>query len=127
MLYFLIDFGDITTGGVIDTGASSSAISEADCKQIEQIAPQRILRDGPRLDFQIIVANGQLETPIATTELKFELGGLRFVERFIVMANLAKPLSELLFLQRYGSVLDMREGTPNFASFYTQLKDANNS
>ena len=126
MLFFLIDFGDITTGGVIATGASSSAISEADCKQIEQIAPQRILKDGPPLDVQII-ANGQLEAPIATTELQVEVGGLTFVERLIVMANLAKPLIELLFLQRYGSVLDMREGILNFASFSTQLKDANNS
>ena len=74
-----------------------------------------------------MVANGQLETPIATIELKFDVGEIKFVERFIVMSNLANPLIGLLFLQRNGTVIDMRQGVLNFPSFAMQQKEAKNS
>ena len=74
-----------------------------------------------------MVANGLLETPIATTELQFEVGDYISVERFIVMSSLANPLIVLLFLQRKGTVLDRIQKILNFPSFCMQLKDANNS
>ena len=36
-----------------------------------------------------MVANGQLEAPIATVELQFEVGDITFREKIIVMTNLA--------------------------------------
>ena len=74
-----------------------------------------------------MLANRQLETPIATTEKKFEVGDIRFVERFIVKANSTNPLIRFLFLQRNGIVLDMGREILNFPSFSLQLEDANNS
>ena len=68
-----------------------------------------------------------METPIATTELQFEVDGITFVERFIVTANLANPLIGLLILQRNGTLRDMRERIHNFPSSSMKLKDANNS
>ena len=82
-----MDFRDLTIDGVIDTGAFFSAISDTDFKQIKQNAPRKVLKEGPSPDFQIMVANGQLEAPIATTELLFEVGYITFVERFIVLAS----------------------------------------
>ena len=58
MLYFSMDFEDLTNDGKIDPGGLSSCISEADLEQFKQIAPQKILKESPPPDFQIMVASG---------------------------------------------------------------------
>ena len=78
MLYFPMDFGGLNIDGLIDTGALSNAIPEADLHKIRLLAPHTILNEGSPLDFQIMVANGQLEAPIATVELQFEVGNITF-------------------------------------------------
>ena len=40
MLYFPMDFGELTLDGLVDTGALSSAIPEADLRKIRLLAPQ---------------------------------------------------------------------------------------
>ena len=67
MLYFPMDFGELTLDGLVDTGALSSAIPEADLRRIRLVAPQSIIKEGPAPNFQIMVANGQLETPHGTS------------------------------------------------------------
>ena len=71
-----------------------------------------------------MVANGQLETPKSTIELKFEVGDFEFHEHFIVMEHLTGSIIGLMFLQRNHTVLDMRQGVPNFPFFPMQLKTA---
>ena len=119
-----MDFEELNIDGLIDTGALSSAISEADLRKIRLLAPHTILNEGPPPEFQIMVANGQLEAPIATVELQFEVGDITFREKFLVMTNLTSPLIGLLFLQR-NSILDMRQGILNFPFFSMQLKNEN--
>ena len=109
MLYFPTDFGELTIDGLIDLGALSSAIPEAGLRTNRLLAPHTILKQGPPHEFQIMVANGQLEAPIATVELQFEVGDITFRQRFIVMTNLTSPLTGLLFLQRNSTILDMRQ------------------
>ena len=122
MLYFPMDFGELNIDGLIDTGALSSAIPEADLRKIRLLAPHTILNEGPPPEFRIKVANGQLEAPIATVELQFEVGDITFREKFIVMTNLTSPLIGLLFLQRRSTILDLRQGILNFPFFPMQLK-----
>ena len=62
MLYFPMDFGELTLDGLVDTGALSSAIPEADLRKIRLLAPQSIVKEGPAPNSQVMVANGQLET-----------------------------------------------------------------
>ena len=88
------------------------------------MAPQSIVKEGPAPTFQIMVANGQLETPKSTVELKFEVGDIEFHEIFIVMEKLTGPILGLMFLQRNHRVLDMRQGILNFPYFSMQLKTA---
>ena len=123
MLYFPMDFEELNIDGLIHTGALSGAISEADLRKIRFLAPHTILNEGPPPEFQIMVANGQLEAPIATVELQFEVGDITFREKFIVMTNLTSPLIGLLFLQRNSTILDMRQGILNFPFFSMQLKN----
>ena len=90
-LHFPMDFGELTLDGLVDTGALSSAIPEADLGKIRLLAPQSIVKEGPAPNFQIMVANAQLETPKSTVELKFEVGEFEFLEMFIVMEKLTSP------------------------------------
>ena len=118
-----MDFEELNFDGLIDTGALSSAIPEVDLRKIRLTAPNTILKEGPPPDFQIMVANGQLEAPIATVELQSEVGDITFKEKFIVMTNLTSPLICLLFLQHHSTILDMRHGVLNFPFFSMQLKN----
>ena len=70
---------------------------------------------------------GQLEAPIATVELQFEVGDITFREKFIVITNLRSPLIDLLFLQRNSTILDMRQGILNFLFFSLELKNEDRS
>ena len=122
MLYFPMDFGELNIDGLIDTGALSGALQEANLRKNRLLAPHKILNENPPPEFQIMVANGQLEAPIATGELQFEVGDKTFREVFIVITNLTSPLIGLVFLQRNSTILDMRQGILNFPFFSMQLK-----
>ena len=126
MSHIPMGFGDLTIHGPSDTWALYSSFKEVDFEKIKQISPLKILKQGPPTAFQIIVANGQLETPIEPTELQFEVGDITFVERFIVIPKIAIPLIGLFFLQINDTVLDVRREILTFPSFSMQLKDANN-
>ena len=95
-----MDIGELTLDCLVDTGALSSAIPEADLRKILLLAPQSIVKEGPSPNFQVMVANGQLETPKSTVELKFEVGDIEFHEILIVMEKLTSPLIGLPFFQR---------------------------
>ena len=124
MLYFPMVFGELTLDRLVDTGALSSAIPKADLRKIRLLAPQSIIKEGPAPNFLIMVANGQLETPKSTVELKFEVGDIDFHEIFIVMEKLTSPVSGLSFLQRNNTILDMRQGVLNFPFCSMHLKTA---
>ena len=117
-----MNFGELNIDGLIDTGALSSDFPEADLRKIRLLAPHTILNEGPPPVFQTMVANGQLEAPIATVELQFEVGDITFREKFIVMTNLTSPLIGLLSLQRNNTILDMRQGILNFPFFQCNRK-----
>ena len=70
-----------------------------------------------------MVASGQLEAPIATVKLQFEVVDITLREKFIVMTNLTSPLIGLLFQQRNSTMLDMRQRFLNFPFFSMQFKN----
>ena len=78
MLSLPIDFGELTIDGLVDTEAYSSAIPETDLRKMKILSPQSVIKEGPAPIFQILVANGQLETPKSSVELQFEVGDTEF-------------------------------------------------
>ena len=62
-----------------------SAIAREDLDTIKQKAPNINPRIDDHHNFQIQVANGQLENPLWTATLKFENGDSIFAEHFVVM------------------------------------------
>ena len=117
-----MDFRELNIDGLMDTGALSSAIPEANSRKIRLLAAHTILNEGPPPQFQIMGATGQLAAPIATVEMQFQAGGITVREKFKVMTNLTSPLIGHLFLQRNSTILDMRQGILNFRFFSIQLK-----
>ena len=85
-------FETLTLNSSIDTGALTSAISEQGHDKIKLLAPEAITDTGTAPNFQLIVANGQLETPIGTVYLTFEVADFIFKENFIVMKSLTNAL-----------------------------------
>ena len=88
MLYVPLDFEhDLTVDALVDSRAIVSVNAQDDLDTIKQKAPNIILKIDNPPNFQIQVANGQLEKPLATATLKFENGDNTFAEHFVVMNN----------------------------------------
>ena len=87
MLYFPMDFVELTIDGLVVTGALFSAIRERTPEK-STFFSRSVIREGPPPNFQIIDANGHFETPKSTIELKFEVGNIEFHKIFIVMEHL---------------------------------------
>ena len=92
--------------------------------RIEQQAPSNILKIDERPNFQIQVANGQLEKPTATVTLKFDIGDHFFAEHFVVMKNLTGPIIGLHFMKHNSVVLDTTHGLIHFPHLTMQVKRA---
>ena len=75
MLYVPLDFENrLTKDALVDSGAYISAIAQKELDRFKQHSPSNILKIDDPPNFQIQVANGQLENPTATATLKFDIG-----------------------------------------------------
>ena len=73
MLYVPLDFeNNLTVDVLVDSRGFVSAIVQDDSDIIKQKAPNNILKIDDPPNFQIQLANGQLEKPLSTATLKFE-------------------------------------------------------
>ena len=117
-----MDFEILTLDALIDTRALTSAISEQDLNKIKLLANESIKETGPTPNFQIFVAKGQLEVPIGTVLLEFEVADFMLRENFIIMKNLPNPLIGLCFLRRNNAIFDVTQGILTFPYLSMQLK-----
>ena len=95
-----------------------------DLDTIKQKAPNKILKIDDPPNFQIKVANGQLEKPLSTATLKFEIGDNTFVEHFVVMKKLIGPIIGLHFMKSNSVVIDTTHGLIHFPHLTMQVKKA---
>ena len=92
--------------------------------RIEQQAPSNILKTDDPPNFQIQIANDQLEKPTATATLKFDIGDHIFAEHFVVMKNLTGPIIGLHFMKDNSVVIDTPHGLIHFPHLTMQVKNA---
>ena len=117
MLYVPLDFGKgLTIDALVDSGAYVSAIAQKEMDRIQQQASSNILKIDEQPNFQIQVANGQIEKPTATATLKFDIGDHMFAEHFVVMKNLTGPNIGLHFMKHNSVVIDTTRSHP-FSTF----------
>ena len=91
---------------------------------IKQKAPNKVLKINKTPNFQIQVANGQLEKPLATVTLKFEIGDITFAEDFVLMKKLTEPINGLHFMRNNSVVIDTTHGLIHFPHLTMQIKTA---
>ena len=114
----------LTIDARVDSGAYVSAIAQKKLDRIKQQALSNILKVDDPPNFEIQVANGQLEKPIATATLKFDIGDHIFAEHFVVMKNLTGPFIGLLFMRHNNVVIDFTHGLIHFLHLTMQVKSA---
>ena len=125
MLYVPLDFENgLTIDALVDSGAYVSAIAQKELDRIKQQSQSKILKIDDLPNFQIQVANGQLEKPTATTTLKFDTGDHIFAEHFVVMNNLTGPIIGLHFMRHNSVVIDTTHGLIHFLNLTMQVKSA---
>ena len=125
MLYVPLDFeNNLTVDALVDSGAFVSAIAQDDLETIKQKAPNNILKIDHPPNFQIQVANGQLEKPLSKTTLKFEIGDNSFAEHFVVRRKLTGPINGLHFMRNNSVVNDTTHGLIHFPHLTMQVKTA---
>ena len=109
-----MEFKKPTLDELIDTSALTIAISEADPIEFKFLSNEAIKDTGPAPNFHIMVANGQIERPIGTVLLEFEVADFQFQENFIVLKTLPSPLMGLCFLQRHNAPSDFQQWNITF-------------
>ena len=125
MLYVPLDFENgLTLDALVDSGAYVSAKAQKELDRIQQQAPSNILKIDDPNNFQIQVANGQLEKPTATATLKSHIGDHIFAELFVVMKNLTGPNIGLHFMKYNSVVIDTTHGLNHFPHLTMQVKSA---
>ena len=125
MLYVPLDFENgLTIDALVDSGAYVSAIAQKELDRIKQQSLSNILKIDDPPNFQIQVANGQLEKPTATATLKFDIGDHIFAEHFVVMKNLTGPVIGLHFMRHNSVVIDTTHGLIHFPHLTMQVKSA---
>ena len=125
MLYVPLDFeNNLTVEALLDSGAFVSAIAQNDLDTIKEEVLISILKNDDSTNFQIQVANGQLEKTLATATLKFGIGDNTFTEHFVVMKKLTGPIIGLHFMRNNSVVNDTTRGLIHFPHLTMQVKTA---
>ena len=125
VLYVPLDFENgLTIVALVDSVAHVSAIAQNELDRIKQQSLSNILKIDDPPNFQIQVANGQLEKPTATTTLKFDIGDHIFAEHFVVMKNLTGPIIGLHFMKHNSVVIDTTHVLIHFPHLTMQVKSA---
>ena len=91
---------------------------------IKQQAQSIIFKIDDPPNFQIQVANVQLEKPKATATFKFNIGNHTFAEYFVVVETLTGPFKGLHFMRHNSVVIDNINGLIHFPHLTMQVKSA---
>ena len=125
MLLVPLDFeNNLTIDALVDSGSFVTAIALNDLETTTQKAPNNILKIDYPPNFQIQVANNQLEKQLSTTALKVEIGDNTFAEHFVVIKKSTGPLIGLHFMRNNSVVIDTTHGLIQFPHLTMQVKTA---
>ena len=114
-------------GSTIDALVSSAAdvgtITQNDSESIEQQSRASVFKIGDPPTFQTQVPNGQLEKPLATATLDFDIGDLTFAEHSVVVKNFTGPKISLNPMRHNSIIIDGSHGLSHFPHVTMQVKN----
>ena len=90
---------------------------------IKQQAPSNFLKIDDPPKFQIQVAKGQFEKPIATATLNFDIGDQTSAEHSVAMKNLTGPIIGLHCMRHKSVVFDTTHDLIHFPHLTKQVKN----
>ena len=123
MLYVPLHFeNNLTVDALVNSRAYVSAIVQNHLDTVKQTTPNNILKFNDPPSFQIQVAKGQLEKPLATATLKFEVEDNIFAELFVVMKKLTGSIIGLHLMRNNSVVIDKTHGLIRFPHLTMQVK-----
>ena len=114
MLYLPLEFGEIAMDGLVDSGAFINAMSWSDYNAIKMNSDSCVIKEYPQPPFKIECANAQLEQPIATADIQFNIGTYTFTDTFVILSKTSFPIIGLNFMRNHQAVIDTANGTINF-------------
>ena len=107
MLYVPPDFKNgYAKDALVNSGAHKNANAQNELDRIKEHAPNNVLGIDDFPQFQKEIAIGQLEKPIATATLEFDIGHHLFAEHFDLMKKLT-GLFKSLHLTRQNNVVNV--------------------
>ena len=125
LLYVPLDSKNgLIIDALVDSGAYVSAIAQTELDRSKQQAPINIFKNDDPPNFQIQVANGQLEKLISTATLKFDFGDNTFAEHFVLTKISTGPIIGLHFMRHNSVVIDTTHGLMHFPHLTMQAKKA---
>ena len=114
MLYLPLEFEKLTMDGLIDSGAFINAMSWSDYNAIKMNSDNCVIKEYPQPPFKIECANAQLEQPIATADIQFNIGTYTFTDTFVILSKTSFPIIGLNFMRNHQAVIDTANGTITF-------------
>ena len=125
MLYFPLGFENgLTINALVDSRAYLSSVAQSELERINQQAPANLFKIDDPPNFQIQVANAQLEKPISTAKPKFDIADNTFADHFVVRKTLTGPIIGMQFMRHNSVVIDNTHGPIDFPHLTMQAKNA---
>ena len=100
--------------GLVDSGAFINAMSWSDYNAIKMNSDNCVIKEYPQPPFKIECANAQLEQPIATADIQFNIGTYTFTDTFVILSKTSFPIIGLNCMRNHQAVIDTANGTINF-------------
>ena len=114
MFYLPLGFGELTMDSLVDSGAFINATSWSDNNAIKMNSDNSVIKVYPQPSFKIECANAQLEQPIATADIQFNIGTYTFTDTFVILSKTSFPIIGLNFMRNHQAVIDTANGTITF-------------
>ena len=100
--------------GLVDSGAFINAMSWSDYNAIKMNSENCVIKEYPQPPFKIECANAQLEQPIATADIQFNMETYTIIDTFVSLSKTSFPIMGLNFMRNQQAVLDTANGNINF-------------
>ena len=100
--------------GLVDSGTFINAMSWSDYNAIKMNSDNCVIKEYPQPPFKIECANAQLEQPIATADIQFNIETYTFIDTFVIVSKTSFPIMGLNFMRNQQAVLDTANGNINF-------------
>ena len=123
LLYVPLDFdNNLTIDALVDSRPYNSAIAQNELDTIQQKALNNIFKRDDPPNFQIEVAIGQLEKPLASATLNFYIGDNTFAEHSVVINKLTDRIIGFHFMRYNNVVIDTTHGLIHFPHLTIYIK-----